>query len=920
MKIIKCLLFTMLCMFFGTTFAANYSISNDAIPVLSVQHTSAPVTFTVHNDSAQPAIMYVNWNAANLGWKLVSTTCSIMNGQSNAQESKFTLAQGAACNIMGTFTPTNPGVQTFSASLFIHEEKSLSITPKIITVKVANEPTPIPTPASDVIIKASLKTPFIGQVIQSMQTTAVYNFISNVNLSTIQVNLPSDIHGSVKLGCASGLVAYKTCPITITLDNPVVGTVQGFRPTIQVGFNDGSQYAVPAKNIAFTNDYSVTPIVTKAVLQTSFPSTALQGESISAQYSFTSNVNLKTIEVTLPSSIKGNVVVGCTSGVAAYKICPITVTVDTQTVGTFSGFQPSIQVNLNDETKYTVPTNEIDYTNSYTVNVEKSLLRVTLSQNFTQGKILINTDPPTAIYTLAASYDINNVQIQNLPNHVASTNDCQNVKTCTIRIIPDTSLINQFTATTPVITINGQPVANVEQFAGLDVTDKVDLWEYTQTSFPKFTGVGSAITATYRIENEDPALSGIKSAVITNLVSSEMTSDIAKNCTADVQSCEFHITYIPSQVTKLINFQPQIQINNQYTVVTQGFTPDSVKVLLLTKIEQLSGSGGFLQKMVVDPFTHNIYALIQLQSSPTVIHEKLWESQDHGTTWNEISMGNLAAVVDNQQSAYIKDFVVIKNTIYAIGAYNKAGDWKSNIITAPVQPVLQWTSFENDEFSLPYKFSLTNYVSADQSQRTLYVLGILGIYEKSLTDTQAKWKLIKPIVYQIYDGSLLLSENSKTLYSQYITKVMSDNKVLTYSPVIEDDTWNWQKDAAYPTAAGTCIVRDQLATQYDETLQTDTIYNLRNLCNSKMGLFVQNGPTGNFTTIVMPDGFVWSLAANNDLLAVAMGTLYISADQGNTWLKLPTNNNSRSITSVFMSTDGVIMASDGMYGIYFSSY
>jgi hypothetical protein len=815
MKKTKYLIFTALSMIAGSTFAASYSISNDAIPVLSVQSTSVPITFTVHNDSAQPAIMYVNWNAANLGWKLVSTTCSILNGQNSTQESKFTLDSSPAknnCDFVGTFTPINVGMQSFAPVLSIHEGKLLSIAPQKITVKV--DATPSPTPIKPVV-RAILGTSFPNEALFGTQVTATYDVTSNTKLTTVTASLPTNILGSVNTDDCNGLLAYKHCRIIITLQASPLGKISAFKPSITV----------------------------------------------------------------------------------------------------------------NNGTNYQVAESQIDSTNAFTVNA-KPQPNITLSQNFTTPTMLVKTANPTAIYTITSPFVMNNVQISNLPKSVTATNNCNSLKSCSITLMADaSSTANSFGATTPVITINGQAQPNVAQFDGINIVDTVNVDEVVKAEFPNFPSVGSTVTATYEITNNDPLLANMSSIEVTNLVKPDMTL-LKNNCDAQTQTCQLQISYAATKGTKLVDFQPKVLINGMYRAAKQSFKPATV--IFMDKLAFALKADTAIQKVVVDPLkNNNIFVLTKQNHLSAKNNQKLWESQDRGATWSEINLGNLTEIIYNNETAYIRDFKVINNNIYAIGAHLKMNpsDSASVVLVSPVQQQLSWSKFENNEFDLAYQFSMDTYISSDKKQISMYILGINAIYEKSLIDPNATWKSVKALGSQILNGSLLLSSDSGVLYSQYVTKTMiigsgPTGSDLIYGPVLARP-WNWQSDKAYMSSQ-MCVERDQLAIQHDKLLDTDIIYNIPNKCGAATTLNIQNSVVDSFKPVTLPTGVNAAdivMAANNDMLLIATGkAIYASTDKGNVWTKLSISDSSALMKTVFTSADGVIMATDSNNNIYFASY
>lgn len=785
--------------------------SQQVVAPIAVGTVSAPLNFTVRNDSAQSTIMYVDWQANSLNWQLNQKTTCKLAAVSNATESKFVLPGGSSCDLVGTFLPENIGAQKFSAQLFIHEGKLLSTAPQAMNIQVVIKPVPPTPPTPKTEVSVSLKTSFPSKVTVGRLISATYNLVSNVKLSAVSATLPNTVNGAIEVGCTNGIAANQACPITVKVNTPIAGVFPGFKPSIKATLSNGDQYSVPANNIDATNMYVVT--------------------------------------------------------------------------------------------------NDIAYTS------------VTLTQNFTQGRVLVNTAAPTAIYTLDASYPMNNVVIQNLPAGIHSSNNCNHVVNCTIILTPDMSAASSIPATVPSITVNGQPVDNVEQFDGLEITDKVDLFESTVTSFPKYAVVGNTIKATYYLENQDALLAGINSAAVTNLADG-MTSDIAANCMAGVSSCEFHISYTPAQVTKIKDFQPKILINNAYTVLTQGFTPDSISVLSLTSLIQVNAP---IEKLVVDPFTNNMFLLTKQLDLTKENAQKLLQSQDGGKTWSEINLGNLATIIENNSTAYISDFVVVNNNIYAIGRHEKTNppSWASMVIVSPVQPTLNWNGFENGEFDLAFRFSLNIYISPDKSKISLYALSIDTIYEKSLTIANTKWQPIRALNSQIFNGSLLLSKDSGNLYSQYVTKL---NKTVTgryfiYSPVASTGAaWNWQVDKGYESSK-TCSSQDQLAVQYDSVNHADIIYSLPTGCPTLGSLKKQTTRNANFVPVTLPttDAIV-SIAANDDLLVVGtLRNVFVSIDHGLNWLNLTPASMSLPVTKVAITADGVMMVSDSNNMIYETS-
>jgi len=434
------------------------------------------------------------------------------------------------------------------------------------------------------------------------------------------------------------------------------------------------------------------------------------------------------------------------------------------------------------------------------------------------------------------------------------------------------------------------------------------------------------VTATYEVTNNDPLLANMSSVEVTNLVKPDMKL-LKNNCDAQTQTCQLQISYAAAKGTKLVDFQPQLLINGMYRAAEQNFEPATV--IFMDKLAFALKAENSVQKIGVDPFTHNIFVLTKPTDLYAKNNQKLWESQDRGATWNEINLGNLAAVIGNNATAHITDFSVINNNIYAIGAHMKTNpsSWASLVIVAPVKSQLTWTVFENQEFDYAFKFSLATYISPDQSQISMYALGIDTIYEKSLTEPSAKWKSVQSLGSQIFNGSLLLSNESGVLYSQYVTKTFGPNAAITgsaliYSPVLAR-TWNWQSDKAYASSK-VCAERDQLAMQHDKLLDTDIIYNIPNRCGAATSLNIQTNLAAAFKPVTLPAGVSAAdivMAANNDMLVIATGkAIYASMDQGNIWTQLSTSDASALMKKVFVSADGVIMATDSNNNIYFTSY
>lgn len=123
----------------GNAFAADpYSLTLQPLPTLNTQRTSAPVTFTLNNNSQFATTMYVVWQTNNLGWNITpaATNCQILDNDNSATESKVSLAAGASCNLVGTFTPTQVGTQIFGAQVYLHNDKSLALKPQQFAVPV----------------------------------------------------------------------------------------------------------------------------------------------------------------------------------------------------------------------------------------------------------------------------------------------------------------------------------------------------------------------------------------------------------------------------------------------------------------------------------------------------------------------------------------------------------------------------------------------------------------------------------------------------------------------------------------------------------------------------------------------------------------------------------------------------------------
>jgi hypothetical protein len=214
----------------------TYTLTSSALPPLTVNQTSAPVTFTVSNSTQQSTMLYLDWSASRLMWQPTSTTCSIVNGNNSATETQLILGANLSCAITGTFTPTQIGAQKLTTQLYMGAGKLLKAAPQqfifqVVAPAPAPTPTPTPTPTpAPSYLTAAWTTPFntsitLARPVNLMVTVKnATNSAAVLGTPTWSTSVSADrLQPAVSSTCGVTLAAQSTCTYVATFTANTIG-------------------------------------------------------------------------------------------------------------------------------------------------------------------------------------------------------------------------------------------------------------------------------------------------------------------------------------------------------------------------------------------------------------------------------------------------------------------------------------------------------------------------------------------------------------------------------------------------------------------------------------------------------------------------------------------------------------------------